>query len=130
MLKEEATAQSRVHWHVEDLGIRHAYIIRGTPQENGKVERSQRSDGQECYQLLSYKDDVDLKAKLDECECVYNFHRPRGAHAGKTPYKALREGYNQQTGRLTSNSTLQYFPIGYSIHECVNFAMLFKLFFQ
>jgi transposase InsO family protein len=31
----------------------HAYIKRGTPQLNGKVERSHRSDQQEFYQLLS-----------------------------------------------------------------------------
>jgi len=83
--------QAKFHWHVEDLGIRHAYIKRGTPQLNGKVERSHRSDGQEFYQLLSYKGDVDLEAKLDEWERFYNFHRPHGAHAGKTPYEALRE---------------------------------------
>ena len=41
--------QAKFHWHVEDLGIRHAYIKRGTPQLNGKVERSQRSDRQEFY---------------------------------------------------------------------------------
>ena len=45
--------QAKFHWHVEDLGIRHAYIKRGTPQLNGKVERSHRSDQQEFYQLLS-----------------------------------------------------------------------------
>ena len=83
--------QAKFHWHVEDLGIRHAYIKRGTPQLNGKVERSHRSDGQEFYQLLSYKGDVDLEAKLDEWERFYNFHRPHGAHSGKTPYEALRE---------------------------------------
>lgn len=60
--------QAKFHWHVEDQGIRHAYIKRGTPQLNGKVERSHRSDQQEFYQLLSYKDDVDLEAKLAECE--------------------------------------------------------------
>ena len=38
--------QANFHWHVEDLGIRHAYIKRVTPQLNGKVERSYRSDGQ------------------------------------------------------------------------------------
>jgi transposase InsO family protein len=43
------------------------------------------------YQLLSYKDDVDLEAKLDEWERFYNFHRPHGAHNGKTPYEVLRE---------------------------------------
>jgi transposase InsO family protein len=83
--------QAKFHWHVEDLGIRHAYIKRGTPQLNGKVERSHRSDGQEFYQLLSYKGDVDLEAKLGEWERFYNFHRPHGAHNGKTPYEALRE---------------------------------------
>lgn len=83
--------QAKFHWHVEDKGIRHAYIRRGTPQLNGKVERSHRSDQQEFYQLLSYKDDVDLEAKLDQWEQFYNFHRPHGAFNGKTPYEALRE---------------------------------------
>ena len=83
--------QAKFHWHVEDKGIRHAYIKRGTPQLNGKVERSYRSDGQEFYQLLNYKDDVDLEAKLDEWERFYNFHTPHGAFNGKTPYEALRE---------------------------------------
>jgi transposase InsO family protein len=41
--------QAKFHWHVEDLGIRHAYIRKGTPQLNGKVERSHRSDQQEFY---------------------------------------------------------------------------------
>ena len=60
--------QTKFHWHVEDSGVRHAYIKRGTPQLNGKVERSHRSNQQESYQLLSYKGDVDLEVKLDEWE--------------------------------------------------------------
>ena len=83
--------QAKFHWHVEDQGIRHTYIKRGTPQLNGKVERSHRSDQQEFYQLLSYKGDVDLEAKLSEWENFYNFNRPHGAFNGKTPYEALRE---------------------------------------
>ena len=83
--------QAKFHWYVVDLGIRHAYIKRGTPQLNGKVERSHRSDQQEFYQLLSYKGDVDLEAKLDEWERFYNFARPHGAHNGQTPYEALRD---------------------------------------
>ena len=62
------------------------HIKRDTPQLNGKVERSHRSDGQKFYQFLSYKGDVDLEAKLDEWERFYNFHRPHGAQSGKTPY--------------------------------------------
>ena len=83
--------QAKFHWHVEDKGIHHAYIKPSSPQLNGKVERSHRSDQQEFYQLLSYKGDVDLEAKLDEWERFYNFARPHGAFKGKTPYEALRE---------------------------------------
>jgi len=83
--------QAKFHWHVEDTGIRHAYIKPSSPQLNGKVERSHRSDEQEFYQLLSYKGDVDLEAKLAEWEKFYNLARPHGAHNGKTPYEALRE---------------------------------------
>ena len=83
--------QAQFHWHVEDLGIRHVYIKARTPQLNGKVERSHRSDQDEFYQLLSYKDDRDLHIKLAEWEQFYNFSRPHGAHLGKTPYEAMRE---------------------------------------
>ncbi len=83
--------QAKFHWHVEDLGIRHAYIKPRSPQLNGKVERSHRSDQEEFYQLLSYKDDVDLEEKLEEWERFYNLSRPHGAHKGKTPYEILKE---------------------------------------
>ncbi len=83
--------QARFHWHVEDLGIRHVYIKPRTPRLNGKVERSHGTDEREFYQLLEYTDDVDLKRKLAEWQQFYNFSRPHGAHAGKTPYEVLRE---------------------------------------
>jgi transposase InsO family protein len=82
--------QAKFHWHVEDTGIRHVYIKPRSPQLNGKVERSHRSDQEEFYQLLAYTDDVDLNKKLDVWEHFYNFNRPHGAHKGKTPYEALR----------------------------------------
>lgn len=47
--------QAKFHWHVEDIGIRHAYIKKGTPQLNGKVERSHRSDQQEFTNYLATK---------------------------------------------------------------------------
>ena len=83
--------KAKFHWHVEDLGIRHAYIKSRSPQLNGKVERSHRSDEEEFHQLLTYKNDVDLDAKLAEWERFYNLSRPHGAHKGKTPYEALRD---------------------------------------
>ena len=83
--------QAKFHWHVEDMGIRHVYIKPGTPRLNGKVERSHRTDENEFYQLLEYKGDVDLEAKLEEWEKFYNLHRPHGAFNGMTPFEVLRK---------------------------------------
>jgi transposase InsO family protein len=58
--------QAKFHWHVEDQGIRQAYIKPASPQLNGKVERSHRTGQQEFYQLLTYTDDVDLQKRLAE----------------------------------------------------------------
>ena len=82
--------QAQFHWHVEDKGMRHVYIKPRSPQLNGKVERSHRTDQEEFYQLLTYTDDVDLNNKLTEWEKFYNFNRPHGAFDGDTPYEALR----------------------------------------
>jgi transposase InsO family protein len=82
--------QALFHWHIEDKGIRHVYIKPRSPQLNGKVERSHRSDQEEFYQLLTYTDDVDLNKKLTEWEQFYNYNRPHGAFNGKTPYEVLR----------------------------------------
>jgi transposase InsO family protein len=81
--------QAKLHWHVEDRGIRHVYIKSRTPRLNGKVERSHGTDDREFYQLLTYTDDVDLNEKLTEWENYYNFNRPHGAFSGKIPYEAL-----------------------------------------
>ncbi|UYW02445.1 IS481 family transposase [Flavobacterium agricola] len=82
--------QSKFHWHVQDLGMRHRFIKVGTPQLNGKVERSHLTDKKEFYQLLSYTDDVDLNQKLEQWENFYNFNRPHGSFKGKTPYEILK----------------------------------------
>ena len=82
--------QAKFHWHVEDKGIRHVYIKPRSPQLNGKVERSHRTDQEEFYQLLNYTDDVDLNMKLAKWEEFYNFNRLHGARNGKTPYEELR----------------------------------------
>jgi transposase InsO family protein len=41
-----AAFQSRFHWHLADLDIRHVDIRPRTPHLNGKVERSHRVDDQ------------------------------------------------------------------------------------
>jgi transposase InsO family protein len=83
--------QANFHWHLYDLGIQHVYIKPRTPRLNGKVERSHWTDEQEFYQLLTYKDDVDLDVKLQEWENFYNLYRPHRSHKGKSPYEVLYE---------------------------------------
>src|SRR5262245_28142654 len=62
--------QAKFHWHVEDQGIRHAYSKPSSPQLNGKVDRSHRTDDQQFYPLLTYNCHVDLRRKLAECEAL------------------------------------------------------------
>jgi len=93
--------QALFHWHVADRGIQHVYIKARSPQLNGKVERSHRTDKQEFYQLLTYTDDVDLGAKLSAWETFYNYHRPHGAFAGKTPYEALKDRLESEASRVS-----------------------------
>jgi len=83
--------QAKFHWHVEDFGMLHVYIKPSTPRLNGKVERSHLTDKQEFYQLLDYKGDIDLRAKLKHWENFYNFQRPHTSLKGKTPYEILKE---------------------------------------
>jgi transposase InsO family protein len=88
-----AEFQSRFHWRLEALDIRHVYIRPRTPHLNGKVERSHRIDDQEFYQLLDkdgITDDIHLfNEKLRAWEDYYNYHRPHGALDGQTPYERL-----------------------------------------
>lgn len=86
--------QARFHWHCNDIGIEHVYIKPGSPNLNGKVERSHRTDKQEFYQLIEYKSDVDLTKKIKIWENFYNFNRPHKSHGGLTPYEIFRAKMN------------------------------------
>jgi transposase InsO family protein len=99
--------QAKFHWYVDDQGIRHAFIKRGTPQLNGTVERSHRSDQQEFYHLLSYKGDVDLEAKLSEWENYYNFNRSHGTFNGKMKWLGLFGQVNRFYKWMTAGFTPQ-----------------------
>ncbi len=74
----------------DELRMRYVHIKPRSPQLNGKVERSHRTDQEKFYQLLTYTDDVDLNQKHEAWEQFYNLNRPHAAHDGKTPYEVLR----------------------------------------
>lgn len=82
--------QAKFHWHCHDLGMRHVYIKPRSPHLNGKVERSHATDKIEFYQIVEYKDDIDINQKIQEWEIFYNCHRPHSALKGKTPFEVLK----------------------------------------
>ncbi len=55
------------------------------------VERSHGTDKDEFYQMMEYKNDVDLDKKIREWENFYNYNGPYGGLKGKTPYEVLKQ---------------------------------------
>jgi len=78
-------------WHLEDLGIGHRKTKVCRPEENGKVERSHRTDEQEFYGLNRFVSIQHLKRLLRQWEKEYNSNRPHMALGGKTPSQYLEE---------------------------------------
>lgn len=82
--------QARFHFHVEDQGIQHVYIKPRTPQLNGKIEQSHRTDQAEFYQRFTYTDDIDLNAKLEAWESFCNYDCAHISLDRKTPNEVMR----------------------------------------
>lgn len=78
-------------WHLEDLGITHRKTRVCSPEENGKVERSHRTDEQEFYGINRFVSIRHLKYLLRGWEKEYNTKRQHMALGGKTPSEYLDE---------------------------------------
>ena len=78
-------------WHLRDLGVTHRQIPRGCPQANGKVERSHRTDEDEFYRRVIFRNPAELARKLRQWEHEYNHRRLHLALQGKTPAEHLCE---------------------------------------
>jgi hypothetical protein len=55
----------------------------GSPNLNGKVERSQKTDFDEFYSTIDLNAS-DLEDQLQEWQHFYNRYRPHGSHSGLT----------------------------------------------
>ena len=68
--------QAKFHWHVEDQGIRHAYIKPRSPQLNGKVERVQATfeEAGLGVRLLS-----EVKGRAGESDATFEVRGSAGA---------------------------------------------------
>lgn len=71
------------------LGIVHYLIDPGKPAQNGKVERSHRSDQESFYDKIKFSNEEDLKYKIKLWNMYYNDLKHCGLD-GKTPNEVLR----------------------------------------
>lgn len=72
-----------------ELCIEHYLIDPGKPQQNGKVERSHRTDQEYFYNRITFKSPVELQYKLRLWNMYYNDLKHCGLN-GLSPNQALR----------------------------------------
>jgi len=83
---------------LQKLGIDHILIPPASPNINGRVERSHRTDQREVYSKLDSFSDILKLQKLNTENCVkYNIYRPHESLSNKTPLEYLKslEGYEK-----------------------------------
>ncbi len=78
-------------WHLADLGIAHRHIPPASPEVNGRVERSHKTDAEEFYGGKQFGSRKQLAGKLRKWEKEYNEQRPHLALRGKTPAERVLE---------------------------------------
>jgi len=78
-------------WHLQDLGISHRKTRVRNPEENGKVERSHRTDQEEFYGVNRFVSIQHCIKLLKNWEKEYNEDRPHMALGWKTPKEYLQE---------------------------------------
>jgi len=74
----------------DNLGIAHYLIDPGKPAQNGKVERSHRSDQEKFYERVKYFSVEELRYKLRLWNMYYN-NLQHCALNGKSPNQLLKE---------------------------------------
>ncbi len=78
-------------WHLEGLGIEHRKTKVRHPEENGKVERSHRTDNEEFYGINRFVSIKHCMQLLKAWGKKYNHDRPHISLGGKTPGDYLAE---------------------------------------
>ena len=94
-------------WHLDDLGISHRKTKVCHPEENGKVERSHRTDQEEFYGITRFVSIQHCMRLLKNWEKEYNEERPHMSLKGKTPKEYLQEKLRNHVSRTTLLSPLK-----------------------
>jgi transposase InsO family protein len=74
---------------LEEKGVRHKLIPIATPKQNGKVERSHRTDDEEFYNQRGFRKPAKRRKELSRFLDFYNSKRPHSALGWMTPLEKL-----------------------------------------
>ncbi len=94
-------------WHLEDLGIEHRHTKVRHPEDNGKVERNHRTDGEEFYSINRLVSIQHYMKLLKSWEKEYNYDRPHMSLGGKTPGQYLEEKLANHTSAQALKTALK-----------------------
>lgn len=78
---------------LQQLGFIHGLCKRHSPWQNGIVERSHRTDNEECLALIRFHDSEDRRYQHRLWEMHYNHNRRHQGLGGRTPLDVYRTDY-------------------------------------
>lgn len=83
---------------VEDSGRIHAQIKKASPWRNGIIERSHRTDNEECFSQIGFSSSEERRYQHHLWEMYYNCYRSHQGLQGKTPLETYKELYPLHAG--------------------------------
>jgi transposase InsO family protein len=78
---------------VEASGRIHALIPKASPWRNGIIERSNRTDKEECLERQRFQSSEERRYYFKLWEAQYNYERPHQGIGNQTPVEYYRRHY-------------------------------------
>jgi len=78
---------------VRERNLIHGRCRRGAPWQNGIVERSHRTDNEECFDRVRFADPEERRYQHRLYEYHYNAQRPHQGLAGRCPMDVYQKEY-------------------------------------
>ena len=85
---------------IERLGLRHWRIAKGSPWQNGIIERSNRTDNDECFSQQQFSSSEERCYVHRLWEMHYNTKRPHQGLDGQTPLCVFERDYPLHAGPI------------------------------
>jgi len=91
---ERATAFEK---RIRKLGLRHWRIARSCPWQNGFIERSNRTDNEELFNIMKFKSPEERRYQLRLWEMEYNYSRPHMGIGNQSPFSIFKRDYKHHS---------------------------------